>query len=176
MDNPARAAARIEGAVARVERRYAHGEDRPLGSYAVLAGTYVGWASAVTAFARWRRARLPERFSAADVALLAVGVFRASRLIAKDSITSFARAPLTRYEGPGAPDEVHEEVVGTGFAHALGELVTCPFCLSVWLATTATAGMVVFPRQTRAVCALLAAVAGADGLQYLYTALDQLTG
>lgn len=166
MDSPARA-------MARMERRYAGDEDRPLGSYALLSASYVGWISALVAVGRRRRARLPERFGAGDLALLGLGVFRASRLLTKDSITAFARAPFTRYAGRGAPGEVHEEVVGTGLRHALGELATCPFCVSMWLATTAAAGLVVYPRQTRAVCSVLAAVAGADGLQYFYSALDR---
>jgi hypothetical protein len=107
------------------------------------------------------------------MALLTVAVFRASRLISKDSITSFIRSPFTRFAGQAGPDELKEEVVGTGIRHAIGELLTCPFCLTVWLATTAAFGLLLFPRPTRWVCSVLGIVAGSDALQFLYSALEQ---
>lgn len=156
-----------------VERRYAAGEERPLGSYLALAAAYCGWVTVLVRFARARKARLPEAMPVRDLALLAVAVFRASRLVTKDSITAFARSPFVRFEGPAGPGEVEESVPGRGFRHAVGELVTCPFCVSMWLATNLSASMACFPRQTRWVCTTLAAVAGADTLQFLYSALEQ---
>lgn len=156
------------------ERRYSAGEERPLGGYAALLGIYGGATAAMIGWARSRGTRLPERLAAADLALLAIGTFRASRLITKDSVTAFARAPFTRFQGPAGEGEVHEEVGGHGFRHATGELVSCPFCIAVWLATAGVFAMVTYPRAARAVCSVLAVEAGSDLLQYGYSALREV--
>lgn len=166
----------VRGPIARlsdIEQRYSAGRNRPLGSYALLATTYSAWATGLVTFARRKRTGPYPSLGATDLALLTVAVFRLSRLITKDSITAFLRAPFSRFEGQSGPGEVHEEVIGTGLPHAVGELVTCPFCLSVWIATTLAFGMTVFPRPTRRACTVLAAVAGADVLQFVYSAIEQ---
>jgi hypothetical protein len=158
------------------EQEYASGRERPLGSYAGLLATYTGLVSGLVALGRARGATVPERLPAADLALLAVATFRASRLVTKDSVTAVTRAPFTRFEEAGGPGEVEETVVGTGPRHAVGELITCPFCISVWLATIGIFGLTVFPRQTRLACSLLGAVAGSDILQFAYSAMQEATG
>lgn len=155
------------------EQRYAAGEERPLGSYAGLLLTYAGLAAGLIATGRARGVELPERVPTADLTLLAIGTFRAARLVTKDSVTAVARAPFTRFEGPGAPGEVQEEVIGTGPRHAIGELLSCPFCISVWLATVGAFGMVAFPRQARMVCSVLGVSAASDALQLGYGALHR---
>lgn len=170
---PHRASSRSASTLREMESRYARGEERPLGSYAGLLGTYAGLVSGLVAIGRSRRAGLPERVPVEDLALLATATFRASRLVTKDSVTAVARAPFTRFEEPGGPGEVNEEVIGTGPRHAVGELLSCPFCMSVWLATVGMFGMVVFPRQTRLVCSMLGVSAASDALQFGYTALQE---
>src|ERR1700760_387270 len=86
-----------------LEREYAGEDDRPLGAYAGLLGTYGSVVTALVAVSRLRRGRGPDRLRPAALALLAVATFRASRLITKDSVTAVARAPFTRYREPGAP-------------------------------------------------------------------------
>jgi hypothetical protein len=56
----------------------------------------------------------------------------------------------------------------SGVRHAVGELVTCPFCLDVWIATGFAFGYVFAPRVTRFVVATFTALAGADFLHLLY--------
>lgn len=155
------------------EERYAGGEERPLGSYLLLLASYLATVISLIGWGRLRRVRLPERVPASDLALLTVAVFRASRLITKDSVTSVARAPFTRYKEPAGHGEVNEEVIGRGPRHAIGELVSCPFCISVWVATVATFALLAFPRPARAAFTMLAAVAGADALQFVYSALGE---
>jgi hypothetical protein len=159
-----------------LEREYANGSERPLGSYAGLLGTYTGLVSGLVAVGRARGASIPDRIPAADLALLAVATFRASRLLTKDSVTAVARAPFTRFEEAGGPGEVEETVVGTGPRHAVGELLSCPFCISVWVASVGIFGLIVFPRQTRLACSLLGAVAASDVLQFAYSAMHEATG
>lgn len=45
-----------------------------------------------------RRGRLPEGYRAGDLVLLGVATFKLSRLISKDRVTAFLRAPFTRFQ------------------------------------------------------------------------------
>jgi hypothetical protein len=159
--------------VADVADRYRHGHDRPLGSYGILDVVYGGLVGAIGLAAR--RRPLPE-LSTRDVALIGVATHRLARTIAKDPIASPIRMPFTRYDGVGGPAELHEEVVAEGFGHAIGELVTCPFCLSQWVATGFVAGMVFAPRATRLVASTFAGVAVSDFLQYAYAGAQKAEG
>ncbi|HLI25313.1 MAG TPA: DUF1360 domain-containing protein, partial [Acidimicrobiales bacterium] len=95
------------------------------------------------------------------------------RLIAKDTVTAALRAPFTRFEGAAGEGEVNESVPGQGLSHAVGELVTCPFCLAVWVATALAFGLILAPRPTRWVAGVLAAVTGSDYLQFAYAWLRE---
>jgi hypothetical protein len=119
-------------------------------------------------------ARLPQRFGLGDTALLCVATHKASRILAKDAITSPLRAPFTRYEGSAGEAELNESVRAKGPGHALGELLTCPFCLAVWVATGLSAGFVMAPRATRLLTTVLAAVSASDVLQLAYDAAKKL--
>ncbi|MGW2713425.1 DUF1360 domain-containing protein [Streptomyces sp. NPDC001356] len=172
-----RLAGRLNGLLRRTGRRYAAGHDRPLGGYlAAMAGfaTYTtAWATAV----RLRGRPLPDRPEPWDVVLASVATFRLSRLLTKASVTSPLRAPFTRYVAPQSPAELHEEAQPENGRHTLGELATCPFCMSVWVASTLTAGQLLWPRATRTAMGTLAALAGADALQLAYGALvEKVTG
>jgi hypothetical protein len=59
---------------------------------------------------------LPERPSAADIALAGIATHKVTRLIAKDRVTSFIRAPFTRYQEPAGHGELEEAARGTGAA------------------------------------------------------------
>ncbi|RJK93804.1 DUF1360 domain-containing protein [Vallicoccus soli] len=146
---------------------YSPDEERPLRGYVGAMAAYAGLVAAVAAATRSRG--LPERISPWDVLLLSVATHRLARTISKDAVASPLRAPFTRYRGAAAPSELAEEVRDDGpVRHAVGELLTCPFCLAQWVATGFTAGHLLAPRGTRAVAATLTAVAGADFLQYAY--------
>lgn len=162
------------GNAARIARRYSGDEDRPLSGYVALLGAYGGTVAAATGLAAALGKRPPERVSAGDVALMTAATFKLSRLLTKDAITSPLRAPLTEYKEPAGEGEVNEEVAHHDpFRHAAGELVNCPFCTAMWVATGFAAGLVLAPRFTRLVAATFAAVAGADGLHLAYTAAKQ---
>lgn len=152
-----------------VRAAYADGHRRPLRGYLALLGTYGAVVGGLAVAVRASGRPLP-RPGAGDVALLAVATHKASRLLTKDAVTSPLRAPFTRYEKPIGAGEVQERVHEHAgqVRHAVGELVTCPFCLSMWTATALTAGLVLAPRFTRLAAAALTAVAGADFLQMGY--------
>jgi hypothetical protein len=145
-------------------------DERPLGAYSALLGLYL---LVVLVLAFIGRRKLPERIHAADLLLGTVATFIATRTIAKDAITSPLRMAFTRYEGVSGPAELQEEVRATGWRHAVGELLTCPFCLSQWTATTFVAGLVVAPRFTRTAMSVLAMVGVSDFLQLAYAWAQQ---
>lgn len=155
---------------------YRGSEQRPLRGYVATLGAYAGLVSALTALARRTGRTPPERITPWDVVLFGVATHKLSRLIAKDPVTSPVRAPFTRYRGVQGPAELAEEVRhGTDVEHALGELVSCPFCLSQWIATGFSAGWLFAPRTTKLVASTFASVATADFLQFGYAALQQHT-
>jgi hypothetical protein len=145
-------------------------DDRPLRGYATVMAVYAGGAAALAAVARLAGRRLPDRLPARDLVLMAAASHKISRLLTKDAVTSPLRAPVTRFEAPAGEAELIESPRGTGARHALGELVTCPFCTSVWVASGLAAGLVFAPRATRFVMAAATAVAGADFLHLGYDA------
>ncbi|MDE1688295.1 DUF1360 domain-containing protein [Streptomyces neyagawaensis] len=162
---------RLREIARRIGRRYSAGHDRPLGGYLASMtgfGAYTAaWATAV----RLRGCPVPDRPQPWDVVLTSVATFRLGRLLSKASVTSPLRAPFTRYVGPQGPAELHEEAEPRNCRDTVGELVTCPFCTSVWVVSTLTASQLLWPRATRTAMGALAALVGADALQLTYGAL-----
>lgn len=153
---------------------YRHGEPRPLSSYVVVMAVFgavvTGAAGVVAASGR----RLPTTVGVYDVILVALGTHKLSRTLTKDAVTSPLRAPFTEYADTGGPAEVMEEARNSSrVRHSLGELVSCPFCLDVWITTGFMLGLVFAPRPTRLVAATFTALTGADFLQLAYAKAQQ---
>ena len=110
-----------------------------------------------------------------DVALGALATQKVSRLISKDKVTSFIRAPFTRYEHKAGHGELEEEPRGDGLRYATGELLICPYCVSRWVSGALAVGWVAAPKTTRLLSAMWAAQAVADGLQLAYSAGETKT-
>jgi hypothetical protein len=159
---------------ARVQRHeYTNGEQRPLAGDLGAMGVYLGLVSAAAAAVRASGRELPERIPFGDAVLLTVATFRLARRIAKDPVTSPIRAPFVRFEGASGHAEVAEEVrEHGGVKHAVGELLTCPFCLAQWVGTGYVFGYVTAPRATRLAALTMTMVAGSDVLQFLYDAIQ----
>ena len=178
--SPAPAAAHAGGRTSLATRlhaihtTYQGEEDRPLGGFLALMGIYGSAVGAAGLLIRAQGAQLPPTPSAKDLTLLIIATHKATRLLAKDAVTSPLRAPFTTFTGPAGDGEVMEEVRGAGWRHAVGELVTCPFCLSVWVASAFVAGGVLAPALTRTVTTTLTAVFGSDVVHLLYDAAKQL--
>lgn len=152
-----------------------HRDERPLTGYALLMSGYL--LSTVTAAGlvakRRRGAALP---GAGDLALMSVAVFRTTRTLAKDAVLSPVRAPFTVFSEPAGPGEVLEQPRSGAVRHAVGELITCPFCLGQWVATAALVSYAAAPRATRWVTTGMTVVAAADVLHYAYAALEKTDG
>jgi hypothetical protein len=154
---------------------YSPDEHRPLAAYAALSGVFqAGFLSFCLSQGR-REESLPTRIPAKDILLLAVATQKVSRQLAKDKVTSFLRAPFVRYEGSAGPSEVSEAPRGRGLRYALGELLTCPFCLSQWVSVGMVWGYVRRPNATRSVATVFAITSAADLLQLLYAEAQERT-
>jgi hypothetical protein len=161
------ARARLAG----LRKAYAPHEHRPLDGYVVAMGAFSALAASFAVAAKVTGRPVPERVSVQDVVLISLATHKLSRLIAKESVTSPLRAPFTRYTEPGGAAEVNEEVrdQGSAIRHSIGELVTCPFCLAVWISTGFTGGLVLAPRLTRLAATAMTATAVSDFLQMAYS-------
>jgi hypothetical protein len=159
---------------ARTQRReYTNGEERPLAGDLGAMGVYVGLVSAAAAAVRASGRQLPDRIPVGDAVLLTVGTFRLARRLAKDPVTAPIRAPFTRFEGASGHAEVAEEVrEHGGVKHAVGELLTCPFCLAQWVGTGFVFGYIAAPKATRLAALTMTMVAGSDVLQFAYDAVQ----
>jgi hypothetical protein len=155
------------------EREYTNGAERPLAGDLGAMGVYLGLVSAGAAAVRAGGRELPDRIPVGDALLLTVATFRLARRIAKDPVTSPIRAPFTQFQGPSGHAEIAEEVrEHGGVKHAVGELLTCPFCLAQWVGTAFVFGYATAPRATRLAALTMTMVAGSDVLQFAYDAIQ----
>jgi hypothetical protein len=167
----------VRDRLTRLRRAYAPHEHRPLDGYVVAMGAFGALAASLAAAAKLTGRPVPERPATSDIVLISIATHKLSRLLAKDSVTSPLRAPFTQYKETGGPGEVMEEARTTGqVRHAIGELVTCPFCLDMWIATGFALGLVFAPKATRLIAATMAALTGADFLQLVYARAQQAAG
>jgi hypothetical protein len=145
------------------------GQERALRGYGVLLATFLSLASAFAAWFRRSGRELPDRIAPQDLALLTVAGHKLARLIARDRVTSVMRAPFTRFQGDAGPGEVNEAARGGGLRRAIGELLVCPYCLGMWVSAALTASLLILPRFTRWVCAVLSIFFGSEILQVAYS-------
>lgn len=153
---------------------YRQGAPRPLSGYVLVMTIFATVVGIAGLLAAWSGRNLPRRIAPYDLALITAGTHKLSRTISKDAVTSPLRAPFTQYRGTGGPAEVMEDTRDAGAVrHAVGELLSCPFCLDMWIASGFIVGLVFAPRFTRAVAATFTALAGADFLQLIYARAQQ---
>lgn len=138
-----------------------------MAGYGALLGGYSA-VTAVVIFALRRRKLQVSELRPLELVTYGLATQHLARLLTKDTITSIVRSPFTRFEEPAGEGEVNEKVVGTGPRHAIGELLTCPFCLGQWVATALVAARVIAPSLTTAVVSVSAVARLADYLQLFY--------
>jgi hypothetical protein len=114
---------------------------------------------------------LPERVGAGDLALYGVATHRLSRLVSREKVARFARAPFTDVDEdqPTPPAELAEHPrAHRGARRAIGELLTCTMCMDQWIAGGFVVAHVWSPRATRVAASALAIKTIADGLHLAY--------
>jgi hypothetical protein len=147
-------------------------DDVNLAGYAGSLAVYATSIAGLGLVGRARGHELPESWSARDLLVGGIATHKLARLLGRASVTSPVRAPFTQFEAAaGSGEHVERARPGHGVRHTVGELLTCPFCLGVWVGTAYVAGLVVAPRPTRAVAAVFSVVAVSDWLQHGYSRL-----
>jgi hypothetical protein len=152
-----------------VRRRPEH--PSTLASYAGLAAAHVaafGWG--LRALVRAGHP-LPDRVQPVDLLVQGVATYQLSRVLSRDKITRFARAPLTDVEegAPTPPGELAEHArAAAGPRRVAGELLTCTMCLDQWVAAGFALAHARAPGPTRVVASAFAVKSVADVLHVVY--------
>ena len=154
---------------------YDEGDDVPLFSYAVLVGVFNLIFVLFLVIARVTGRPIPERIELGDIALFGVATHKLSWIITRDAITAPLRAPFTELEEVKSPTNVQEKPRDTGLQRSVGELLTCRFCLGMWISAFFAYGLVLFPAATRLVGAIFSVLALSDHLHQTYKALMDRT-
>jgi hypothetical protein len=148
-------------------------EELPMAGFAALATAFAtGTAVLIAALAKERR--LPRHWSAIDLVATGVATHRLARIVTRDRVAMPFRAPFAEYQGSAGAGEVNERPRGHGLRRAIGSLVTCPFCVSPWIATAFLGAKAARPGAARFVEGMLVSVTVADFVQQLYTAARKL--
>lgn len=150
---------------------YKKDEDAPLASYATLAGAFNAIFALFLLIVRLTGRSLPERVEARDVLIFGAATHKLSWILAREPITSPIRAPFTELEEVKSPTKAEETPRGTGLRRTVGELLTCHFCLGMWVAAFFSYAFVLFPAATRLVGAVFAMLTVSDHLHQAYKAL-----
>jgi hypothetical protein len=148
---------------------YASSEQAPFAGYAAAMLAYTG--ALCLALSVTRRART--RPGWADVALLGIGTHKLSRIISKDFVTAPLRAPFTRRKASEGAGEVHDEPRGGVVRRTVGNLLSCPYCIGLWISTGFNTLLMLRPAETRFVLRMLASDTLSDFLHLSYSRLNE---
>jgi hypothetical protein len=149
-------------------------DELPTRDYAALVAVFNGLLATGLLARKCSQAPLPERVDTKDLALFALATQKLSRVITKDKVTSALRAPFTEVEGKGGAGELEERGRGEGLRRAIGDLLTCPFCLGTWIASGFIYGFIFSPRVTRTLASIFAVSGIADFLQQAYIKAQEM--
>ena len=149
------------------------GEEQRLYSYATLMGLFNMIFAVFLLLVKGTGRALPERVDAKDLVLLGVATHKLSLIGAQDAVTSPLRAPFTELQEKESPKSLDEKPRGKGLRRSVGELLTCQFCLSMWVASFFTYGLVLAPRVTRLIATVFTVVTISDHLHQTYKALTK---
>ncbi|MBV9008734.1 MAG: DUF1360 domain-containing protein [Verrucomicrobia bacterium] len=141
--------------------------------YAALIGVF----NAILAlFLFFRRnARTRQEPSPSDLLLLGLATQKASRVLTRAKVTHPLRAPFTEIEGSAGAGELDERPRGSGLQKTIGQLVTCPYCIGMWIASGFVYGFAIQPRMTRMVASIFAVSSIADFTQQCYVKAKEMT-
>jgi hypothetical protein len=126
--------------------------------YAALSAVYGALLAGTAASARGKPS-----IPATELPALAAASFALSKLVVHEKVESWMRRPFV--------DERHRTPKGRRLRYAVGELLTCTRCTGAWSALGLVALRLHAPAAGRTVATVLAASAGNDVLQALFSYL-----
>jgi hypothetical protein len=112
--------------------------------------------------------RFEKPLSPADFAMMAATTHKLALIVTGERVTKPLRAPFTEQPEDADPKGTPR---GTGLRRAIGELLTCPYCVAPWITTGLLAGHVYAPESTRVVTTIFSVVAASDWLSQAHTSL-----
>ncbi len=134
--------------------------------YAAVTAAYGTLVGAVALVASSRRED-PAPADPAELLLYGAATAGLARVLAKDKVSSWVRAPFV-----DEPVEGERTPRGQGLRYAVGELLTCTRCLGSWSALTLVGLRAVAPRPARVAASLLALSAVNNVLQAAMTGVQ----
>jgi hypothetical protein len=142
----------------------------------VYAGL-IGLFNAILALFLFFRGKSPahQEPTMSDVVLLGLATQKASRVLTRAKVTHPLRAPFTEVEGSAGAGELDERPVGTPVQKTIGQLLTCPYCIGMWIASGFVYGFAIQPRMTRMVASIFAVSSIADFTQQCYVKAKEMT-
>lgn len=149
------------------------GGESPYAAYRLLSFAFVAGLVGL-ASSRAARRTFSKPPNAADVALTGAATHQLAQIITSERVTMALRSPFTwqRDEGRGGKRvEIPKE---HGVHRAVGELLTCKYCIAPWITAGLIAGHVYAPAATRTVATVFAATAFSDWMTQLKTKLSQV--
>ncbi len=152
--------------VARALDMASHDHGRPpLGAY---AGLIAGMQLALALITRRRVQRQAAgSLRARDIALYGIATHKIANIVADDRVTRVVRAPFVEVE------DGEEHPAGEGAQRAMGEMLTCPYCVGSWVAVGLAGSHAIAPSATRFVASIFATVTVADFLNKASAALHR---
>ena len=119
----------------------------------------------------------PERVDGLDLLLLCLATFRLTELVTEEKVARGLRAPFCEVQvvrGPNGVETEEEVPTGKGLRRVAGELLLCPWCAGVWIATLMTFFWLLFPGLGRVVLLAFGAAAGGLLFQIFVKLMDRV--
>lgn len=144
------------------------GRTRPR-DYALINGVYAAALAGVVHLASRPGAREPVPLR--ELPAMGMAAFALSDVLAKQKVTTWLREPFVEESADHKP--VRPE--GSGFQHALGELLTCTRCVGSWAALGLVGLRLAAPEAGRSVSAVMATAGVNQFLQAGFALLCETT-
>jgi hypothetical protein len=125
---------------------------------------YLGLFAILIYLMRWLGQTLVLHVSGLDFLLLCLATFRLTHIVNEEKVAQFIRAPFVTCKAVMQPDggqTKEEKPFGSGIRRMIGELLLCPWCSGVWIATLLVFFHVLVPRVAHVFTLAFATAAGA---------------
>ena len=150
-----------------IKEGYQAPEEVPVFAYAALMGAYALTFAGLYHLAT-KDGRKLEKPKGLDLALLTIASYKLSRVVTMSFIGTPVRAAFAKRGKSLKGGEVQDEARGEGIQRAVGNLVTCPFCFSVWSTTFFMFGYTIAKQATTQAAYVMSVAAAGDFLHLGY--------
>jgi len=150
------------------------GGESPYSAYKLLSLTFNTGLLAVACSGAAKRV-FAQPLNLVDFGMTAAAAHKIAQIVSKERVTMYLRSPFTWQKDEGKEGGRKEVPKEHGMQRAIGELLTCPYCLAPWISTALVAGHIFAPVPTRVVTTIFALTAAADWMTQLKSELKEVT-